>query len=75
MRFFANRHHVSPGHPGDVRELVTVQNGRLRAGPLDEQVELGPGDFLDYSASGPHAYEALGADADITMVMLTHFAK
>jgi len=75
MRFFAHRYHASEGHPGDVRELVTVQRGRLRAGPVDEQVELGPGDFLDYSASGPHAYEALGGDADITMVMLTQFEK
>ena len=47
MRFFAHRYHASDGHPGDVRELVTVQRGRLRAGPLDEQVEFGPGDFLD----------------------------
>jgi hypothetical protein len=75
MRFFADRRHASEGHEGEVRELITVQRGRLRAGPLGEQVELGPGDSLDYAASGPHAYEALGGDADITMVFLTHFEK
>jgi transcriptional regulator with XRE-family HTH domain len=44
--------------PGFV-ERVLVHEGRLRVGPVDEPVELDPGDFAAFPADQPHAYEAL----------------
>ena len=38
-------------------------SGRVRVGPVDAPVELGPGDYARYSGSVPHVYEALGDEA------------
>jgi quercetin dioxygenase-like cupin family protein len=35
-----------------------VQSGRLRVDVDGVQVELGPGDYLSFDASAPHAYTA-----------------
>jgi PAS domain S-box-containing protein len=63
---------VSDPHPPGVREMLLVQNGRLRAGPLSGPVELGPGDFAEYAASEPHAYEAVGVAVEAVLLVLTH---
>jgi transcriptional regulator with XRE-family HTH domain len=52
------RHEGRPHAPGIVERIV-VFSGRLLAGPVDEPVELGPGDFVRYPADRPHVYEAL----------------
>ena len=44
--------------------------GRVRVGPEDEPLELGPGDYASYSGAVPHVYEAL-EDASGTLLMLT----
>lgn len=55
---------TGPPHEGDVHppglvENIYVDSGRLRTGPSDAPVELGPGDFISFSADRPHFYEAL----------------
>jgi transcriptional regulator with XRE-family HTH domain len=55
------RHEGLP-HGAGIVERVLVESGRLRAGPADEPVELGPGDFLRYPADRPHVYEAIGGE-------------
>ena len=44
--------------PGSVEHLV-VAGGRMRAGPADGPVELGPGDYAAFRGDLPHTYEAL----------------
>lgn len=47
------------GHaPGTVERVLAVE-GRLRAGPVQEPVDLRPGDYLSFDASEPHLFEAL----------------
>jgi hypothetical protein len=68
VRFAAGTHQVSGAHASGVRELVHVHGGRLRAGPLAAPVELAAGDFADYAADVRHVYEALGGDAEATIL-------
>lgn len=44
--------------PGSV-EHVVVARGRMRAGPADGPIELGPGDYATFRGDIPHLYEAL----------------
>ncbi|MBB2941738.1 transcriptional regulator with XRE-family HTH domain [Actinoplanes lutulentus] len=44
--------------PGSVEHIV-VSKGRIRTGPVDEPVELGPGDYVTFPGDVPHRYEAL----------------
>ncbi|MGH3663829.1 MAG: helix-turn-helix domain-containing protein [Micromonosporaceae bacterium] len=54
--------------PGSVEHLIMI-SGRLRAGPLDDLVEIGPGDYLSFPADVPHRYEALEPGVRAAMVM------
>jgi quercetin dioxygenase-like cupin family protein len=40
-----------------------IEAGRLRAGPQEDPVELGPGDYAAFDAGVPHLYAALGRHA------------
>ena len=44
--------------PGTVEHVVVAQ-GRMRAGPVDATIELGPGDYASFRGDLPHRYEAL----------------
>jgi quercetin dioxygenase-like cupin family protein len=44
--------------PGTVEHIV-VGSGRIRTGPIDEPVEVGPGDYVTFPGDVPHRYEAL----------------
>lgn len=59
------------GHQPGVTEQLLVHAGRLRVGPESGPVELGPGDFAVFEASGPHLYEALDGPVSATLVILT----
>jgi transcriptional regulator with XRE-family HTH domain len=61
--------HAQP-HPLGVEEHLHVHSGRVRVGPQDAPVELGPGDYARYSGAVPHLYEALGGEAAATLVIL-----
>jgi transcriptional regulator with XRE-family HTH domain len=63
----AGRHSV-PHMSGTVEHLV-VSAGRVLAGPADDPVELGPGDYLSYPGDIPHIYQALVPDSVTVMVM------
>lgn len=63
-----NGRHSVPHMPGTVEHLV-VSTGRVLAGPADEPVELGPGDYLSYPGDVPHLYQALDPDTVTVMVM------
>ncbi|MBB6555908.1 XRE family transcriptional regulator [Nonomuraea rubra] len=57
-----------PHMPGTVEHLV-IGVGRALAGPLDEPVELGPGDYLSYPGDAPHVFTALVPDTSGVIVM------
>ncbi len=47
-----------PHLPG-TEELVVCQRGRVLAGPLGDEAELGPGDAVRFAADAPHRYAGL----------------
>jgi transcriptional regulator with XRE-family HTH domain len=61
--------HAQP-HPFGVEEHLHLHAGRVRVGPEDAPLELGPGDYARYSGAVPHLYEALGGDATGTLLIL-----
>ncbi|MBU2670696.1 XRE family transcriptional regulator [Actinoplanes bogorensis] len=44
--------------PGSIEHIV-LASGRIKAGPVGEQVELGPGDYVTFPGDVDHHYEAL----------------
>jgi transcriptional regulator with XRE-family HTH domain len=56
-------------HPAGVVESLFVTEGTARVGPLDELVDLEPGDFLRFPGDRPHAYAALGEGARAVLAM------
>lgn len=68
-------------HAGSVRRAQahsrgTIEHafgcsGRVRLGPSDEAVEIGPGDYFRYSGDVAHFYEAASETALILLVMDT----
>lgn len=67
---------AEPGTPRDAHahlrgttEHVVVVAGRWRAGPVGEEVELGPGDYARFPGDRPHSYEALVAGSSAVLVM------
>ena len=61
-------HEGRPHHPG-TEEHVFCVGGRLRVGPADDAVELGPGDFASFPGDLPHRYEALEPGTHAVLVM------
>lgn len=57
-----------PHMPGTVEHLV-VGNGRVLAGPSEQPVELGPGDYITYPGDVPHICKALEPGTTGVMVM------
>jgi len=70
IRFHVGEVRSAPPHPLGVEERLHVHHGRVRVGPADAVVELGPGDYASYSGSVPHVYEAL-EEASGTLLILT----
>ncbi|MBE2319565.1 helix-turn-helix domain-containing protein [Solirubrobacter sp. CPCC 204708] len=70
IRFRAGERREAPPHPFGVEERLHLHTGRVRVGPVDALLELGPGDYASYSGSVPHLYEAL-EDASGTLLILT----
>jgi transcriptional regulator with XRE-family HTH domain len=54
--------------PGTVEHLV-VSAGRLRTGPADQPIELGPGDYAAFPGDIPHVYQALEPGTWAVVVM------
>ncbi|MFW0786879.1 helix-turn-helix domain-containing protein [Gordonia sp. CPCC 206044] len=50
---------VSAPHSRGIVEHVVISAGRARVGPVDEAVELGPGDYVTYAGDVEHVFAAL----------------
>lgn len=59
LEFTLTGRHEGLPHGTGIVERVLVSTGRMLAGPADDPIELGPGDFARYPADRPHVYEAL----------------
>ncbi|MEU9128496.1 XRE family transcriptional regulator [Kitasatospora sp. NPDC048540] len=57
-----------PHMPGTVEHLV-VGTGRALVGPVQEPVELGPGDYIAYPGDAVHVFEALEPGTTALIVM------
>ena len=56
LRFDAGVEQPAEPHPPGTEELVVCTRGRLRVGPVGEQVELDAGDAVWFAADVPHGY-------------------
>ncbi|MGW5267470.1 helix-turn-helix domain-containing protein [Rhodococcus sp. NPDC003994] len=59
---------LSDPHMHGVVEHVVLGTGRARLGPVDDPVELLPGDYLSYPGDVPHVFEALEPGTTATMI-------
>ncbi|MEU0602011.1 XRE family transcriptional regulator [Streptomyces sp. NPDC006393] len=69
QRVRSGRRQESLGHVGT--EHTIVQAGRLGVRVKDDEVELGPGDYVCFDASRPHSYMAL--DGEVRSVLLLQY--
>lgn len=56
-----------PHMPGVVEHWV-ISTGRALVGPVGEEVELGPGDYLSHAGDVPHLFDALEPGTTAVMV-------
>ncbi len=56
-------------HPQGTLEHALVCHGKVSVGPLDELVDLGPGDYFRYPGDVAHSYEAVGEEALLVLIM------
>ncbi|WZB63318.1 hypothetical protein WJ970_10475 [Achromobacter xylosoxidans] len=52
-------------------EHVILASGRARIGPLGQEVELAPGDYIRHAVDVPHVFEALAPDT-VAVMLLEH---
>lgn len=62
--------HREDVHRHPVTEHVLIEEGRVRCGPADAPLELGPGDYASFPGDRQHVYEAIDGDARVTIVLV-----
>lgn len=60
---------VSHKHSVGVFEHIVLHSGRLIAGPVDESVELTPGDYMSFAADQTHMYRSPDGVSVATLLM------
>ncbi|GAA2904718.1 XRE family transcriptional regulator [Streptosporangium fragile] len=60
---------ISESHMPGTAEHVVLGAGRALVGPVEEPVELGPGDYVTYPGDAPHIFKALEPDTAAVIVM------
>ncbi|NUR07353.1 MAG: helix-turn-helix domain-containing protein [Nocardioidaceae bacterium] len=60
---------TSQPHMPGTTEHVIIGTGRAQVGPLDDPIDLGPGDYVCYPGDTPHLFKALTADTTAVIVM------
>lgn len=56
-------------HPRGTLEHAFLCQGRVRLGPSEDQIEIGPGDYYRYHGDVMHCYEAIDQPALLLLVM------
>ncbi|GAA2772870.1 MULTISPECIES: helix-turn-helix domain-containing protein [Kitasatospora] len=60
---------LSDPHMPGTTEHVVLGSGRALVGPVEEPVEVGPGDYVSYPGDAPHIFTALAPDTSAVMVV------
>jgi transcriptional regulator with XRE-family HTH domain len=60
---------TSDSHMSGTTEHVVLGSGRALVGPVQEPVELGPGDYVAYPGDVPHIFKALEPDTTAVIIM------
>lgn len=60
---------ISRAHGPGTLEHVIICSGTARVGPVGRAVEVTVGDYVRYSADGPHGFEAVGGEVVAVMVI------
>ena len=60
---------ISDPHMPGTKEHLIVSTGRGQAGPADDPVEVGPGDYVTYPGDVTHVFRALEPDTTGVLVM------
>ncbi|GGA70829.1 XRE family transcriptional regulator [Pseudoclavibacter endophyticus] len=68
QRFQPDAVETSPSHGSGAREHVLVRSGRIEAGPVGLEVDLGPGDYATYPADRTHRWRAIDQEAAVFIV-------
>jgi transcriptional regulator with XRE-family HTH domain len=72
LRLHGSARQRSAGHPPGTREHLHLYAGRAVVGPAEAPVELGPGDFATFTATGDHVYQRLsGAVRGVLVITRT----
>jgi len=63
----------SGAHAAGTREHLHrhLHSGKVRVGPEEGPVELGPGDYADFAADVPHVYQRIGTGAVAATLVIT----
>ena len=61
--------YADDGHEAASVESLYVLSGTVSAGPADDPRTLGPGDFIRFTADGPHMYRAVDGTAEALLVI------
>jgi transcriptional regulator with XRE-family HTH domain len=69
LAFDAGVEHAGTPHLPGTEELVFCVSGRLAAGPVGEEVELGAGDAVRFAADAPHVYRGIRAARAIDLIL------
>ena len=68
QRFFDGKVETSPSHGYGAREHIFVRKGKIKVGPVGEEVEVSAGDYVTYPADRTHKWQAVNGDASIWIV-------
>lgn len=63
------RDRISEPHMHGISEHIILMSGKALVGPLDNPVELSPGDYIHYPGDEPHIMRALEPDTMAVMVI------
>jgi len=61
--------HAAKPHIGGAVEHLLILSGRMRVGPVDGAVEIGPGDLATFAGDVEHRYETLEPGTRAVMLM------
>ena len=74
LGFAPGTEHRTASHLPGTEEVIVCLQGRLRAGPDHEPVDLGPGDAVVFAAASAHAYIALGDEPVRALCLMSYDA-
>ncbi len=66
--FKEGKSETSASHGSGAREHVFIRSGKIRVGPVGEEVEVSAGDYATYPANRAHKWQAIDGDASLWIV-------